>query len=180
MKDTAKLLILPGIYNSGEGHWQTLWEGILPNAERVQQRDWNHPECAEWVVTLEQSIQEQSAPVILIAHSLGCLTVAHWAAQTQQRIQGALLVAVPDPAGTNFPSEAKNFAPVPLQKLPFKSLIVASSNDPYGSVQHAQTCAQAWGSELVNIGDYGHINAASGLGVWADGLSLLAKLDIDA
>jgi hypothetical protein len=82
------------------------------------------------VATLEQAIQEQSAPVILIAHSLGCLTVAHWAAQTQQRIQGALLVAVPDPARTNFPSEAKNFAPVPLQKLPFKSLIVASSNDP--------------------------------------------------
>jgi hypothetical protein len=180
MHTANKLLILPGIYNSDEGHWQTLWEGILPNAERVQQRDWNHPECSEWVATLEQAIQQQTAPVILVAHSLGCLTVAHWAAQTQQKIQGALLVAVPDPAGINFPEDAKNFAPVPLQKLPFKSIVVCSSNDLYGSVQHAQTCAQAWGSELVNMGDYGHINAASGLGCWMNGLSLLAKLDIDA
>lgn len=180
MDTSIKYLVLPGIYNSDAGHWQTLWETSLPNAERVQQRDWDHPVCSEWVATLEQAIQQQTQPVILIAHSLGCLTVAQWAQQTKQTIQGALLVSVPDPQGANFPKDAQGYERTPLQQLPFKSLVVGSTNDPYGSIKHMQTCATAWGSELVSIGDYGHINASSGLGNWEHGLSLLAKLSSDA
>lgn len=173
---TLQLLVLPGIYNSDSDHWQTRWEAIFPNATRVQQRDWDHPSCTEWVATLEQAVQQQTQPVILVAHSLGCLTVAHWAAQTQQHLQGALLVSVPDPQGTNFPKDAKGYEHTPMQLLPFKSIMVCSTNDPYGSAAYMQHCAQAWGSELAVIGDYGHINASSGLGAWEQGQALLAKL----
>lgn len=176
MNSSIKYLILPGIYNSDAGHWQTRWEAIFPNATRVQQRDWDHPSCTEWVATIEQAVQQQTQPVILVAHSLGCLTVAHWAAQTQQHLQGALLVAVPDPQGTNFPKDAKGYEQTPMQPLPFKSIVVCSTNDPYGSAAYMQHCAQAWGSELAVIGDYGHINASSGLGAWEQGQALLAKL----
>lgn len=173
---TPQFLTIPGIYNSDAGHWQTRWEALFPNATRVQQRDWDHPVCSEWVATLEQAVQQQTQPVILIAHSLGCLTLAHWAAQTQQTIQGALLVSVPDPQGVNFPKDAKGYEHTPLQTLPFKSIVVCSTNDPYGSEVHMQHCAKAWGSEFVTIGDYGHINASSGLGDWQQGQVLLAKL----
>lgn len=175
-----KLLILPGIYNSDAGHWQTRWEALFPNASRVQQRDWDHPVCTEWVATLEQAIQQQTQPVILVAHSMGCLTVAHWAAQTKLIIQGALLVSIPDAQGSNFPTEAQGYEQTPMQVLPFKSTVVCSTNDPYGSKTHMQNCAKAWGSEWVVVGDYGHINASSGLGDWPQGQALLANLSKNA
>ncbi|MFI0399000.1 MAG: RBBP9/YdeN family alpha/beta hydrolase [Thiolinea sp.] len=176
MNNKLKYLILPGIYNSDAGHWQTRWEALFPNARRVQQRDWYHPVCTEWVATLEQAVQQQTQPVILIAHSMGCLTVAHWAAQTKLQIQGALLVSVPDPQGPNFPTDAKGYGQTPRQPLPFKSIVVCSTDDPYGSEANMKTCADAWGSEFVAIGDYGHINASSGLGDWQQGQALLANL----
>lgn len=175
--NTPKLLILPGIYNSDAGHWQTRWEALFPNASRVQQRDWDHPVCTEWVATLEQAIQQQTQPVILIVHSMGCLTVVHWAAQTKQQIQGALLVSVPDPQDPNFPSDAQGYDQTPRQPLPFKSIVVCSTDDPYGSETYMKTCANAWGSDLVVIGNYGHINANSGLGDWEQGQALLANLN---
>lgn len=173
---TPQLLTLPGIYNSDAGHWQTRWEAIFPNALRVQQSDWDHPVCSEWVATAEEIIQQQTQPVILVAHSMGCLTVAHWAAQTKRPIKGALLVSIPDPQGTNFPKGVQGYEQTPMQALPFKSIVVCSTNDPYGSATYMQRCADAWGSEFVVIGDYGHINASSGLGDWEQGQALLAKL----
>lgn len=142
----------------------------------MQQRDWDHPVCTEWVATLEQAIQQQTQPVILIAHSMGCLTVAHWAAQTKLQIHGALLVSVPDPQGSNFPKDAQGYDQTPIQPLPFKSIVVCSTDDPYGSEATMKNCADAWGSEFVVIGNYGHINANSGLGDWDQGQALLANL----
>lgn len=170
------VLILPGIYNSGPEHWQSLWQAAHPNFQRVMQRDWDYPVCSEWVATLEQAVKEAGPRTILVAHSMGCLLVAHWAASTQLTIEGAMLVSVPDSTGPNFPSEAVGFAPVPLNILPFKSIVVASSDDPYGSVDHMQRCASAWGSRFVAIGAAGHINAGSGLGAWPDGYHLLETL----
>jgi uncharacterized protein len=170
------VLIVPGIYNSGPEHWQSLWETSYPNFQRVMQRDWDHPVCAEWVAALEQAVAQTGPQTILVVHSLGCLTVAHWAASTQLALAGALLVSIPDPEGLEFPSDAVGFAPVPLNPLPFKSIIVASSDDPYGSFDYMQRCASAWGSRLVPIGAKGHINAASGLGTWDEGYRLLETL----
>jgi len=65
------------------------------------------------------------------------------------------------------------FAPIPLLRLPFPSIVVASSNDPFVTIARAQTFASAWGGEFVTMGEVGHINTASGLGAWPEGLALL-------
>lgn len=170
------ILILPGYQNSLAGHWQTLWENSIPNAHRVLQRDWDAPDCDEWVAALESAVAHFGENTILVAHSMGCLLTAHWAAQTHSKVKGALLVAVPDPDGEQFPSSATGFAHTPLQVLPFKTKVVASSNDPYGGENFARRCAQAWGSEFHAIGERGHINGDSGLGNWQDGVDLLECL----
>lgn len=170
------VLIQPGIFNSGAGHWQTRWEAAHPEFRRVPQRDWDRPVCAEWVATLEAAVQQAGQQVVIVAHSLGCLTVAHWAAQAHAPIRAALLVAVPDPTGANFPVEAQGFAGVPMQPFDFPVIVVASTDDPYGSLAHAERCATAWGARLMTIGARGHINADSGLGDWAEGFAWLESL----
>lgn len=169
-------LILPGIGNSDRDHWQTLWESANPGFIRVQQRDWHNPVCDEWVNGLEQAVAKIGESPVLVAHSLGCLCVAHWAARTSLNIKGALLVAPPNPKGGDFPPEARGFYPVPLNSFGFPSIVVASSNDPYARLEFARGCASGWGSCFVNIGAAGHINSESGLGDWPEGLALYQEL----
>ncbi len=176
---SENILILPGIGGSGPDHWQTYWELSHPQFKRVQQRDWDNPLCQEWKELLEKTISQNPGNIhntVLIAHSLACLLVAHWAATTKHKIRGALLVAPPDPQSAIFPMEAISFAPTPLQRLPFSSRLIASTNDPYGTLNYANNCAEAWGSHFVNIGDLGHINSASHLENWETGLIQLASL----
>lgn len=170
------VLILPGIGDSGPGHWQSLWQAANPGFQRVVQRDWDHPVCREWVATLDHTLRAMQGPVVLVAHSLGCLLVAHWAQSATQVIKAALLVAVPDPLGAHFPAEAQGFAPVPRTSLPFPSIVVASTNDPYSSLAYAEACATAWDGQLANIGAAGHISTSSGHGEWSAGLALLQGL----
>lgn len=172
----TQVLLLPGIGDSGPLHWQSLWEAGHPGFHRVVQRDWEHPDCREWAQRLDEEVANSAPGTILVAHSLGCLLVAHWAARGTQRIHGALLVAVPDPARAAFPGNAVGFAPVPMQPLPFSSIVVASTDDPYASVEFSDRCASAWASELEVPGALGHINAESGLGDWPQGYALLKKL----
>lgn len=179
MKNTtvnSTVLILPGIGNSGPEHWQSLWETANPAFARVQQRNWDHPVCSEWLNVLEKSVARAGANVVLVAHSLACALVAHWAVRTNLKIKGALLVALPNPDGPNFPKEALGFSPLPLKPFAFSSIVVASTNDPYASLEFAKSAAYAWGSRFVNIGPVGHINSKSGLGEWDEGFSLLQQL----
>ena len=170
------VLILPGINNSGPTHWQTRWEQAHPAFLRVSERDWAHPVCEDWVETLEEAVKAFGPDTILVAHSLAVLQVAHWAAQTRLNIQSAFLVAPPDPDRQEFPKLAVGFSPVPLKKLGFPSLLVASSNDHYADREFIERCARSWGSELVPIGPKGHINADSGLGDWPEGFALFQSL----
>ena len=172
----VKILLLPGCGNSGPAHWQSRWEAENPSFRRVAQDDWMHPVRVVWQARLEDAVAQTGAGAVLVAHSLGCLLAAHWATNTRLRIKAALLVAVPDPAGPEFPSTATGFAHPPMQPLPFRSVVAASQDDPYGSVDHARACADAWGSEWVDIGPAGHINARSGLGRWQKGFALLRRL----
>lgn len=171
-----KVLILPGIGNSGPDHWQSHWEQANRGYSRVEQLDWDSPVCSDWVASLEASVKHHGEETILVAHSLACLLVAHWAAKTELTIKAALLVAVPDPLGPVFPSQATGFAPLPMASLPFKSILIASADDPYGDIAHSEQCATSWGSTLVNIGEAGHINGASGLGAWPAGHRWLHEL----
>lgn len=172
----APVLVVPGIGGSGPRHWQTLWEQQYAQWRRVSQRDWDHPECGEWVAALDAAIAAVPRPPVFVAHSLGCLVVAHWASRSSNIVRAAFLVALPDPDGPKFPAAAQGFNPVPLTRFSFPSLVVASTDDPFGSVDHARRCASAWGSEFVEIGLAGHINVESGHGEWPDGIEMLERL----
>ena len=111
---------------------------------------------------------------------MACLLVAHWAQSAPEaslkKIKAAFLVAVADPSGPAFPSVVVGFEAVPMRQLPFPALIVASSDDPYGSPEFSRRCARTWGTALTEVGPKGHINSASGLGAWPEGRALLQSL----
>lgn len=170
---TAPVLTVAGLWNSGPEHWQTHWERAHPGWRRVPQRSWDEPERAEWVAALEKAIAECAEPPFLAAHSLACTLVAHWAQEGRRSpIAGAFLVAPSDVEAPSYPKKTGGFAPMPLVKLPFPSLVVASTNDEYVSFERATAFAAAWGSRLVSIGDAGHINGAAGYGPWPEGQEL--------
>ena len=173
---TTRVFIVPGLGSSGPDHWQTHFERTLPDCTRIEQREWDVPDRAEWVARLEEALDgEDLSQVVLVAHSLGCVTVAHWAGQYGHRIKGALLVAPSDVETAHYAAfPTTGFGPMPLARLPFPSKVVCSQNDAWVSPARARQFAEAWGSELVDIGAAGHINAASGYGPWPAGLALLA------
>lgn len=172
----APVLLLPGIGNSGPTHWQSIWEASFPEFRRVRQRDWERPERGDWVAALEEAVRGAGPEAIVVAHSLGCLAVAHWAAAAHAPLRAVLLVAVPDPAGPAFPAEARGFSPLPLRPLGLPGLVAVSDDDPYGTPANAATLARAWGLEVAGVGRVGHVNSASGLGAWPRGLALLERV----
>ncbi|PST83864.1 alpha/beta hydrolase [Pedobacter yulinensis] len=177
MNFTSRILIIPGLGNSGPEHWQSLWEdqfGFL----RVEQRDWDTPICDDWVVTIDHAVMAgPPEEVILVGHSLACTAIAYWAAQYGRNIKGALLVAPSDTESPHYPPGTTGFTPVPLSKLPFPSIVVSSRDDYYVTAERAEQFAQHWGSKLVFLEAAGHINAAAGFGAWPGGLALLEQLD---
>ncbi len=174
--DMIRALILPGLSDSGPEHWQTLWEQDDPTFVRVVQRDWETPIRQEWVGTLETVVGCTGDCVVLIAHSAGCALAAFWAAATPLRVRGALLVAPADTEAPSYPIGPKGWRPLPRVRLPFPSIVVASTNDEFVTLDRAREFADSWGSRFVNIGAAGHINADSGLGCWPFGRELLREL----
>lgn len=171
------VLIVPGIGNSGPAHWQSVWQAANPAWRRLAVDDWERVECTDWIGALERQLGAHAEDTVVVAHSLGCLAVVHWAARHARAVRGALLVAVPDPTAQAFPrTAATGFAPTPLERLPFPTIVVSSANDFYGSAAYARACATAWGGEFVDVGPKGHLNADSGLGDWREGLDLLGTL----
>jgi uncharacterized protein len=172
-----QILIVPGLHGSGPGHWQNLWEAQLPGARRVMQGDREAPDLAVWVESLHRHVSRCSEPPVLVAHSLGCAAVAHFARRFASRVRAALLVAPCDvEARLPLPEGVRSFSPLPLDRLPFPSLLVASSDDPYLRLERARDLAQAWASGLVVLDGAGHINIDSGFGRWPQGELLLERL----
>jgi predicted alpha/beta hydrolase family esterase len=174
-----QVLVVPGLYTSGPGHWQTRWEKEFGFA-RVEQKDWDAPRCEDWVRTLDRTVAAQRLPVFLVAHSLGCITIAHWASNAEsavsQKVKGALLVAPSDVERPEFSPGAVGFSPIPLDRLPFRSIVVASTNDPYISLARAEQLATGWCADFENIGAAGHITTVDGFGPWPQGIELLDRL----
>ena len=170
---STSIIIVPGWRDSGPGHWQTLWAERLPQARRVVQDDWHTPTRSAWVARLEETVLAQPGPVVIVAHSLGCITTAHMKPEAAARVRGALLVAPADPERRAVLSD---FAPVPYAALPYRSILVASSNDPYCPIRLAGAYARAWGCEFVRLQNAGHINVDSGHGEWPLGRALLQSL----
>jgi predicted alpha/beta hydrolase family esterase len=169
------VLLVPGIGNSGPSHWQSLWQARHTDVTRVMQRDWDFPVREEWVEALDDAVAQATAPPILVAHSLGCLAVAHWAAQATRTCFAALLVAVPDPGGPAFPREASGFAPLPPSLPELRVTVVSSSDDSYATSSYTEKRVAAWGAEHICLGRRGHINAASGLGDWPEGWAIVSR-----
>lgn len=177
---SATILTVPGLMNSGAGHWQSIWESELPNCHRAELGSWDAPHRNSWVSNLSHAIGRIDGPVILAAHSLGCHAVAWWAAfecsEWSDKIVGALLVAPPELESGAVDARLRGFAPTPKALLPFPSIVVASRSDPYIAIGRARLLAQFWGSQFADAGEVGHINADSGLGDWAFGRFLLSRL----
>lgn len=174
----APVLILPGYADSGPDHWQSHWERADPACRRVVQDDWLEPRRDDWLATLERYVAGCATPPVLVAHSLGCALVAHWGGEhARAAAKGALLVAPADvDSPLRTPGEVRGFGPIPLARLPFPSIVVASTDDPFVSPERASAFAAAWGSRLVILAGAGHINADAGFGPWPEGRRLLAEL----
>ena len=178
MSSASTLVIVPGWRNSGPGHWQSLWAQRLPGAVRVTmpEDDWQRPKRSAWVQAIARTILAQPGLVVIAAHSLGCIATTHLPSDVARRIRGALLVAPADPERRGVLAD---FAPVPYQPLPYRSVVVASTTDPFCPVRTAGAYARSWGSEVVRLQNAGHINVESGHGEWPLGLALLQSLLAD-
>lgn len=172
--ENHSVIVVPGLGGSGTTHWQTLWEVAHPGWSRVEQDDWDHPVRALWVRRLAETVQAAVHPVILVGHSMGCATIAHAAHERLLgNVEAAFLVAMPDVERDDFPhGTCKGFAPLPPASLPFPSMMVGSTNDPWSTVERLEHWARLFGSRFVNAGERHHIGTAAELGVWNEGLVL--------
>jgi len=181
------VLIVPGLRDHVAQHWQTLLESRLRALGRlvasVPPMGRDDLDCATKVAAIERVAQSVAGPIVIVAHSGGCVMVAHWARQSKRAVQGALLAAPPDferemPEG--YPSlaalHAGGWLPVPRERLPFRSIVAGSRNDPLADYARVAELAAAWGAELVDLGEVGHLNPASGFGEWPRADEFIARL----
>ncbi|SEQ07135.1 hypothetical protein SAMN05216548_102315 [Faunimonas pinastri] len=170
------ILIVPGLGGSGSEHWQTRWENRLPSARRVQQRDWDAPDRKEWRDAIVEAVGQAERPVVLIAHSLGCISVTDAADHLPSgNVVGGFLVAPPDTEEARIPDSIRDFAPISREPMPFPCFLVASQSDPYCEYPRAEELARDWGAFLLDAGQSGHINSESGHGPWPEGLMVFAR-----
>lgn len=175
------VLVLPDRGNSGPEHWQTHWLGLLPNASRVLQASWDTPDPEDWVRRVDAAVALAPRPVVLVGHSLGTVTAVTWASaaapEQRAKVRAAFLVAPTDVANLDASFDVvRPFAPVPMTPLPFPTLVVASRNDPRVAFARAEGFARAWGAELADMGEFGHMGSDQRLGIWPTGLLLLGRL----
>lgn len=177
---------MPGLREHVAEHWQTLLAAKLSKVRSVPPLETDKLDCAARVEAIQRELEQIDGPVILVAHSAGVLMVAHWAARYSRPIKGALLAAPPDldaswPA--NYPTpetlRAHGWAPLPTGQLSFPSIVAASSNDHLSSLEASTRLALGWGSQLVNLGDVGHLNPASGHGEWLQAEEFIRELDCE-
>ena len=167
----ADILIIPGYTGSSDHHWQSRWERKLSTARRLEQADWVKPEVEEWTRSVAEAVNCAERPVVLVAHSLGVPTAVRAIPQFRKFVAGAFFVAPPDVSSETIrPKHFQTFGPYPRDPLPFPSIVVASRNDDFSTIEAAEDTAAAWGSLFVDAGESGHLNVESGHGPWPEGL----------
>lgn len=177
------ILFVPGLRDHVAEHWQTLLAAELPGSRTVPPLEHDKLSCAARVEALDRAILDIDGPVVLAAHSAGCLMVAHWAQRHSRPIKAALLATPADietPLPEGYPVmevlTANQWLPMPREPLPFRSIVAVSTNDPLAGLDRAVTLAQDWQSKVVLIGEVGHLNPAAGFGPWPQGKALLDAL----
>jgi len=180
--DRNPIVFVPGLRGHVEEHWQTKLAAKLPNA-RVVPLGRPKRDLAGRVADLQEVISEADAPVTIVAHSAGVLITVHWALEHHRAIRGALLATPPDlsrPLPAGYPAQeallGNGWLPTPRVRLPFPSIVAASTNDPLAEPDHVASLARAWGSRLVDVGAVGHLNPAAGYGPWPRAEALIAEL----
>ena len=170
-------LIVPGLHGSGEGHWQAWWRMDHRDAVLVEQADWSNPDADRWLARLEQAVTA-NPHALIIAHSLGSVLTARLATSpVAPLVAAALLVAPADIERTGIlHRRSYEFGTMPTERLPFPALVVTSRTDPYMPFDKIAGLSQAWGADLHDLGNAGHINVESGFGRWTAGYRLAASL----
>ena len=161
MTPTPRVLIVPGLHDSGPGHWQTWLQRQLRGAKRVTQRRFDEPDLARWSERIGSVLaaEDPAQPWLAVAHSFGVLAlVQHLAQQPQSPITAALLVAPADPDRFGIADA------LPQHRLGRPLTLVSSDNDPWMRPDNARRWAQRWGAHTHALGRVGHINAESGFG----------------
>lgn len=181
--EQTTVLIVPGLRDHVADHWQTLLAEQLSRVHTVPPLEVDRLSRAARVEALQSALEAIDGPVILVAHSAGVMMVAHWALKYRRPIKGALLAAPADmesPFPDGYPTtavlEENGWLPIPRRPLPFPSIVAASTNDPLGNFERVAQMARIWGSVLVNEGEVGHLNPASGFGEWPRAIELIAQL----
>ena len=171
------LIVVAGLGGSGPEHWQSLWLRSRPGAVRVEQRDWDRPDRDEWIEALDEAVRRSTGEIVLVAHSLGCHAVAHWARSLDTKVRAALLVAPPDiDYATSRGAPIAGFGPPAVNPLPFSAVVAASRTDPWAGIDWSRRLAEQWAARFVDLGDAGHVNPESGFGPWPQGERLLEDL----
>src|SRR5215207_6169497 len=174
---TPAILLLPGWQNSDPSHWQSRWEAVHGD-RRVEQHEWMRPLRGDWSARLEEEVLAAPGLVALVAHSLGCILVAAWAAHSRNthKVQAALLVAPGDLEREDLRQMIPGWAPIVRERLPFRALMIAANDDPYCNAERSREMASDWGARFIDAGPGGHLNGESGLGDWPGGRQLLNDL----
>ena len=177
------VLIVPGLRDHVAEHWQTHLASQLSKVRTVSPLEHDKLSREARINAIENTLAEIDAPVLIVAHSAGCMMVAHWAAESSRPILGALLVTPSDmetPMPPAYPTveqlHRNNWLPIPRKPLPFKSIVAASSNDPLCKFERAQGFSRDWGSRFIDLGPVGHLNPASGYGEWSYAHELIHEL----
>ena len=183
MPAAPTVLIVPGLRDHVAQHWQTLLAAELPRVALVPPMGRDDLDCAARMLAIEHAAQKVQGPLVIVAHSGGVVMVAHWAQHTRRPVLGALLAAPPDfevPMPEGYPTlaelQAGGWLPVPRTPLPFPSIVAASRNDPLAAFGRVEALARDWGSTLVDLGEVGHLNPASGYGPWPRAHEFIARL----
>ncbi|RZL60890.1 MAG: serine hydrolase family protein [Variovorax sp.] len=173
----TRILLLPGWQNSDADHWQSRWERLHGDL-RVEQHEWMRPRRGDWSARLEEEVLAAPGTVALVAHSLGCILAAAWAAHSQNtaKVRAALLVAPGDLERDDLRQMIPGWAPIVRQRLPFPSMLIGATDDPYCAAGRSRQLAADWGAAFVDAGPRGHLNSESGLGDWPEGRRYLTDL----
>jgi predicted alpha/beta hydrolase family esterase len=159
-----RLVTVPGLHGSEGAHWQTWLERQYPKAARVVQDDWDAPHLDTWANAVRALLARERGPVVIAAHSFGCLATAHALSRgdigADVDVVGVLFVAPASPEKFRFAGAFD------AGRLDVPSILVASESDPWMPFEHARELARRFDSAFVNLGDAGHINTAAGFGPW--------------
>lgn len=164
------VLIVPGLHNSDDNHWQSRWQSQLPKSQRIAVANWSVPDLDKWRNGIRKSLDAINQPAVIIAHSFGALASASLAFEYADKIAALFLVAPADPDKFSV-SEL-----LPQSILPVETKIIASSNDPWMTDSKAAYWALLWGADFLRLKNVGHINSDSNLGDWSEGIRELHQL----